>query len=388
MSGSPSGSDAGRNWLRPIRTDCRHYQGDRPCQPHKDQGVTCDDCPHYDPVQTRILMLKLGALGDVVRTTALIAPLRKAYPGVHLTWLAGSSSVPYLSAVPGIDRVLTLDTISIEILRSERFDVIACLDLSDEATALAANLEAGMSLGFGRRASGEVHAFDERGERVVAMSHWDDLKRANQDTYQDLMADVLGLTRRPYPIPKPDLSKAQEQIEERFGAFLRASAHKPLVGLNLGGGGRWRKKVWTAEGFANLSDRIRSNLGGAPILLYGSDEREKAGEILSIPAVPPLDTGGDLSVLEFTALLGRCGVVVTGDSLGLHLALAMECRVVCLVGPTSAAELELYGTGKILQGSVDCLGCYLTTCDLDPDCMNTISAEQILSEIQRQLDAE
>ena len=133
-------------------------------------------------------------------------------------------------------------------------------------------------------------------------------------------------------------------------------------------------------------------------MLYGSEDEDRRAAVLGRTGHPtareepvryrpgqPFDSGGGFSVREFAALISRCDVLVTADSLGLHLSLAVGTPVVCLVGPTSAAELELYSLGRILQGEVDCLGCYRTVCDLERDCMNTISVDRVFAAIREEL---
>ena len=63
-----------------IHDDCRLYKGDLPCKPHKQTGVHCNGCPHYDPLKERILIIKLGAIGDVIRTTPILHRLKKEFP--------------------------------------------------------------------------------------------------------------------------------------------------------------------------------------------------------------------------------------------------------------------------------------------------------------------
>ena len=60
-----------------LKTDCRHFPGDRPCRFNKESGQTCPDCPHYARHGTRILVVKLAALGDVLRTTVLLPGLKE-----------------------------------------------------------------------------------------------------------------------------------------------------------------------------------------------------------------------------------------------------------------------------------------------------------------------
>ena len=58
-----------------VKFDCRHFKGHIPCKPNKNFGVMCDNCDYYDKIEQKILILKLGAAGDVIRTTPLLYPL-------------------------------------------------------------------------------------------------------------------------------------------------------------------------------------------------------------------------------------------------------------------------------------------------------------------------
>ncbi len=60
-----------------IKTDCIFFKGDLPCAPHKKSGVHCPDCPSYQAIETRFLIFKLGAIGDVIRTHPLLRKIRK-----------------------------------------------------------------------------------------------------------------------------------------------------------------------------------------------------------------------------------------------------------------------------------------------------------------------
>ncbi len=63
-----------------VHPDCRHFRGDLPCRPNKEHGYVCHNCSVYAPVQQRVLVVKLGAIGDVIRTTPLLRRLRQEYP--------------------------------------------------------------------------------------------------------------------------------------------------------------------------------------------------------------------------------------------------------------------------------------------------------------------
>ena len=96
---------------------------------------------------------------------------------------------------------------------------------------------------------------------------------------------------------------------------------------------------------------------------------------------------GVLPVRRFAALVGECSVVVTGDTLAMHMALALERPTIVPFGPTSSAEIEMYGLGEKLVPDMDCLVCYKETCDLVPACMDLITTDQVEAAVHRALRA-
>ena len=76
-----------------VKTDCRYYKGYIPCKPHKKEGVHCDNCKYYDPIKQRFLIIKLAAIGDVIRTTPLLHKLKKEFPNAEINWLTYSPAI-------------------------------------------------------------------------------------------------------------------------------------------------------------------------------------------------------------------------------------------------------------------------------------------------------
>ena len=98
------------------------------------------------------------------------------------------------------------------------------------------------------------------------------------------------------------------------------------------------------------------------------------------------DGGNHNSYGRFAGLIEQCRVVVTSDSLAVHVAAARKVPAVVLFGPTSAAEIELYGRGsKIVPPGLDCLGCYLPRCDKVPHCQALIEPAVVLQAVQHWL---
>ncbi len=97
-----------------VATDCRYFVGEKPCVFHKEHGVKCNDCKYYSPVRERILIIKMGAKGDVLRSTSILTGLKEKYPDSHITWVVekGSQELlhnvkihPHLSPPPSRGRI-------------------------------------------------------------------------------------------------------------------------------------------------------------------------------------------------------------------------------------------------------------------------------------------
>jgi len=79
-------------------------------------------------------------------------------------------------------------------------------------------------------------------------------------------------------------------------------------------------------------------------------------------------------------------VVVTGDSLGMHLAIAEKRPVVALFGPTCPQEIELYGRGEVITATSHCAPCYRADCSRNPTCMQAIEPGPVVAAVKRWLN--
>jgi len=370
---------------REIAFDCRFFVGDRPCVWHKAEGVLCT-CDHYQRIAGRVLIIKLDAMGDVLRTTALLPALAEAHPQAAITWITRRESCPLLARNPYIAEVLECGADAVAQLQVRSFDRVINPDAGKTSAALASLAKAKQKDGFILDAQGCVQPTNAAARRWLEMGIFDDLKRQNTRTYQDLMLDIVGLpgASHQYVLELTDEERARGRLHlERLGVDFSRS----VIGLNTGAGRRWQFKQWREEGYLELVDRLAQRHDTQFVLLGGPEEPERHQGLMSRSRVPLIDSGCDNPVRHFAAIVAACDVVVAGDTLAMHLSLALGRRTVVLFGPTSAAEIEMYGLGEKVLPRMDCLVCYKATCDFVPNCMDLITTDMVEAAVERQLSA-
>jgi heptosyltransferase-2 len=371
------GEQAGR-WLR---LDCRNYRGDRPCAAGI-QGVCPDECAAYAPMGHRILIIKLGALGDVIRTAALLDGLKSAWPQSQITWVSRRSGVRALSNHPLIDRRVVFDVEALCHLEHERFDLCLSLDKEPGPTALAMRVDTADKRGIGLSAQGTPYPLNPECGPYFQLGLDDELKfRHNRKTYQQLIYEAVGLPyagQRYRLYPGPTERARAAMVWERLGV----ADGEIVVGLNTGAGKVFANKNWPPEKFLAFARHLVPRPGWRVVLLGGPEER--AGNAALAARLPGLvDSGSDHDELTFAALVRRCQAVVTGDTMAMHVAIASDVPTIVLFGPTCAQEIDLFGRGEHLVTRLPCSPCYRRECDKSPHCMDDLSVDEVLAAVDR-----
>ena len=378
--------NGGADAKREIAFDCKFFLGDRPCTWHKTNGALCV-CDHYQRVEQRLLIIKLDAMGDVLRTTALLPSLAETHPGAAITWITRGESRPLLERNPYITEIVAYGEDALTQLSVRRFDRVINLDAGKTSAALATIAHAERKDGFLLNAQGCVQPTNEAARRWLQMGVFDDLKRDNPRTYQHLMLEIIGLKGAPHRYVF-ELGEEERRRGRRLLQDLGVDLSRPILGLNTGAGGRWQLKQWRAEGYLELVERLAGVRRGVQfVLLGGPEERERHRRLIASTRVALIDTGCNNSLRDFASMVAECGVVVAGDTLAMHLSLALRRRTVVLFGPTSSAEIEMYGLGEKILPHMDCLCCYKPACNFVPNCMDLITTDAVLAAVERQLSA-
>ncbi len=305
---------------------------------------------------SKVLVIKLGysetldpeigmvsSLGDVLRTTVILYPFEHD----HVTWLVDAAAQPLLEGNPYIDRLLTYDLTSVLQLQRERYDTVINLEKVPGICALADSVSAWRRYGFRfDEARGEAQPYDGC-EQVFSLSRDPALKKAHAQPWQEALLQIVG---------------ARWEGQEYVLGYRPQTAERWDVGLNWAVGSKWPNKAWPRSRWEELEGLLRGR--------YTCSQQQGMGDLH-----------------EYMDWIHSCRLLVTNDSLGLHIALALRKKVVVLYGPTNPNETHFYDRAEVVypEAGYDCIPCLSALCSNDRSCMASIRAETVMSRIEKLL---
>ena len=378
-----------------MELTCKHFKGDRPCRPYwdselyKQKDFKCSkSCKCYTPMEERILLIKLDAMGDVIRTTPLAEGIKKRYINSQLTWLVAESGYPFIKNNPFVDRVFIYNQENIQGLLCEDFDLLINLDKAKKATSLANKIKSKEKRGYLLSPYGTPFPANEGAKYLydIALDNWGK-KTNNKKSFQEMIFEVAKIQ---YKNEEYSLKLENENLEfaRKFKQRNKIIENIPIVGINTGCGPVYPYKKWHKEGVIELIKEL--NKQNIQVMLFGGpDEIELNKELKTKVKNKIIDAGCNNTIMNFAALMNICNLIFTGDTVALHIAIALKKPVIAVFGPTPSQEIKLH-IGKKLIGKVSCLNCYNQfPCIMDeagkPNCMQTITLNEVLGAIKEYL---
>lgn len=326
----------------------------------------------------RILVILLGAIGDVVRGLPLLMRLRRAYPQAHITWAIEPLSEPIIRHHPALDEVILFQrkggarafAAFLRRLRALRPDLT--LDLQRHLKSGVSSLASGapLRLGFDRRNSREgnwlfnnAHVpprphYSSKLEHFLTFADWLELPPAPVEFGLHLAADEeVHVEQLLAPVPRPFVA-----------AFVGSSCDS---------------RLWFADRTARVLESLAQR-GVSPVLLGGPGDVAFAASIGSQCQVPVYDLAGKTSLRDLFGIFARCAVAFGPDSGPMHIAAAVGAPVVSLWGATSSERSAPWGNADgVLEGVADCRPCFKKTCPIGRVCMQAIEVEPVLQHLLR-----
>ena len=356
----------------------------------------------------RILLVRLGALGDVVHAIPVAAALRRAFPAARIDWLVSARHREILDLVPVIDRRLVIGAARgsdeargfspsadrrpdewlrhspatllgvIRELRRSRYDVAIDLQGLLKSAALARSSGAGRVVGFA------TSYLRERLARPFYTDVYDpgcsgiyDPRETRHVVQMNLgLLQPLGVTASvpEFPIEPVDSPVASAVRDQTGGRYAL-----------LNPGARWPNKRWPPSRFGQVAAALRERYGLMSVAMWGDGEQALADEVVA-HAEGAAMASPRASVADLVALARGASLMVSGDTGPIHLAAAVGTPIVGIFGPTRPARNGPWSPNDVTVSRADVCECrHLRRCRLERMCLLDIEVREVLDGIERRL---
>ena len=359
--------------------DCQNFSGYKPCFP----GHNCleDGCKDPKPFGTKILIINLDAMGDVLMTTAQLPTIKQKYPVSTVYWITLKNAVGLLQNNPYIYKVFTYDATSLSIINSLEFDIVMNVDKSMQSGTLAMQVNAKERLGFGINSNSQIIPLNSGAEYNYKLGMDDYLKfKINQRTGEDYLAETFNLNyeRNDYVFHFTD---NELKFIKDYKNKIDIKDNDEIIGFNTGCSLLYPNKKMTIEQHIALIDKFLSYSRFKIMLLGGPEDEERnttisanfQGKIINTPVKEGIRKGACYESIP--------QLIITGDSFGMHLAIALKKYVIAWFGLSCWTEIDLFDRGvKLIPDGLSCAPCWKRECPYNLECIQMIDLERIVKE--------
>jgi lipopolysaccharide heptosyltransferase I len=343
--------------------------------------------------QPRLLIVRTGALGDIVHALPVLAALRSTYPTAIIDWVVDARYAPLLDLVQGLTHRIVVRAAAggaavgerrfagnagfaaaVRHLRAQHYDVAFDLQGLLKSAVLARLSGARRVVGYVREQLREPAAAWWYKERIAAP------ERGHVIVKNLAALDALGIETRAVAFP---WAPFRSHVAETVAANPVVQGAGGYVLMNPGAA--WPNKRWSPERFGALAARLAAVHGLPSIVLWGPGEHDLATAVAASSrdcARPSPRTG----LADVLALAAGARLVVSGDTGPLHLAASVGAPLVALFGPTRP---ERNGPWLPVDGVVSraatCVCFHKRQCTRGRACIDEIPVDEVLEACTRRL---
>ncbi len=359
----------------PAIPRCKHFTGYKPCFP----GTVCtEECVNPQPIGTRILIVNLDAMGNVLVTTALLPALKRKHPRSTISWITLPNAAPLLQNHPHLDRVYLWEPENWLILGRMTFDLVLNVDKSHRSCAFTQSLTARRKMGFTLNADGVIVPVNREALENYRLGLDDHLKfRVNTKSVARLQCEQFALPyrREPYRVW---LTEEERAWTARFREEAGIAPGEFVVGFNTGCSELYPNKKMTVDQHVHLIERLKGTPGMRLVLLGGPEDTMRNAEIVRRAGKAVLATPTTEGVRRGLCSIDLCDLVISGDSFGMHAAIALGKTVIVWFGVSAAAEIDLFDRGtKLIPEGLACSPCWKQRCPYNLECIAAIDLDRI-----------
>jgi len=322
-------------------------------------------------------------MGAVVRSTSLLPAIHRKYPGAALTWVTAKNSLSLLAENPLVDMVLSSSHEDLLKLRALKFDVAICVDKSLEAAGILKFTSYDELFGFTADSiTGAIVPANSAAEELWRLGLDNPLKFfKNQKAETQLMHEAFELG----PFQRDEYQLFLSAEEFRTAQLRREEWGQgnggPIIGFNTGCSSVIPMKRWTVDFHRRIILTLQ-NLGFSNLVLLGGAEDEARNQEIA-EGFNIFNSPSRLGLRDGVCSVEACDIVITGDSLGMHLAIARAKYVVAWFGPTCSQEIDLYDRGSALSADVSCGPCWKRSCQHEVMCYDSVSEAKIVASVRQ-----
>jgi heptosyltransferase-2 len=327
-------------------------------------------------------------MGNVLVTTSLLPAIKRKYPKSHITWITLRNAYLLLQNNPYVDRVFVWEPESWLVLQQLQFDVVMNVDKSQRSCAFTMGINAKEKLGFGLNGNGVIVPLNKEAEENYILGLNDHLKfRVNQKPVAQLLCEQLRLNyiRDEYTIvlsPAEQLFCAEYRTDA--GLVHNDSGDRDLiVGFNTGCSELYPNKKMTIDQHVILIHRLSKIPGIRLVLVGGPEDTQRNAEIVRTVGDIVLNTPTTEGVRRGICYENMCDIVISGDSFGMHVAIALKKYVIVWFGVSCWTEIDLFDRGvKLIPEGLECSPCWKRVCPYGLECIQMIDLDAIVRHVE------
>jgi len=337
----------------------------------------------------KLLIVRLGSMGDIIHTLPAVTALRRVFPEAILGWMVEECWAELLCTLPEprsgplsvrrplVDCVHTVNTKAWRAspLSTQTWEQIAAgfSEVRAQRYEVAVDFQGAVRSSLIARWSGApvVYGFAQPRENVASMFYTSQVSAHGSHIVEQNLSLAEGVADHPLELPKIEFPRDQaveDKCNERFG-----SNSGDFAVLNPGAG--WGAKRWPAERYGHVAKRL-AETGVKSLINFGPGEEHLMREVES--ASDGAATGVACSLTELIALTRRARVFIGGDTGPMHLATALGIPVVAIFGPTNPARNGPFATRSIVLRSPISPTSHSRRAQADPGLLE-ISADEVFT---------
>ena len=344
----------------------------------------------------RILIVRLGAMGDVIHGLPAVTALRAAFPEAKLGWLVEERWAELLCTLPTprsgprspqrplVDRIHTVTTRQ---WRASPFSVqtweriaASLSDVRAEHYNIAIDLQGAVRSSLLARWSGApvIYGFAQPRENLASMFYTQRVIAAGDHVVEQNLSLVQAVTRRPLKASPAELPH-DDAAEAACNRWLKEHGLEQFAMLNPGAG--WGAKRWPAERYGQVAKQLAES-GVKSVVNFGPGEEDLSRAVVEASAGSAVALASSLT--QLIALTRRANLFIGGDTGPMHLSAALDIPVVGIFGPTDPTRNGPFGARNIVLRSSSSATSYKHRDEPDNSLLD-ISSEQVVAAARQLL---